>query len=1161
MYQRLVLLFLCLCMTSMLMAQQAFDIHVDFDECISNFGGDNMDYSEFQTSGQTCTSLSISENGIYRRNPEVNKHSCTPGVGNTPGMCVEADQTCEYLADSDRAIRFEVIVDASAQNPAGIRKIEFYQKSPVFYNWINGAAGINNIPKRYSVRVTVGGNEIYRMQDLYTTASWAKRSFDFSQVAEFVVTENTTFSFELTAYCPINNGSEISVWDIDELSIYDLNSNEGIDGGTLTGGPFAFDSVGDGTPDMLEAGSITLANAQGANSQWIITDDEGYILGLPPMPGVVDFDGAGAGTCLIWHLSYDGEVTGLAMGLNANDLAGCFSLSNNIEVVRSVAGDCQANGGQLIGGPFAFDSVGDGTPDMLEAGSITLANAQGANSQWIITDAQGYILGLPPMPGVVNFDGAGAGTCLIWHLSYDGEVTGLAMGLNANDLAGCFSLSNNIEVVRSVAGDCQANGGELIGGPFAFDSVGDGTPDMLEAGSITLANAQGMNSQWVVTDDQGNILGLPPMPSVVDFDGAGEGVCLIWHLSYDGKITGAEVGMNANDITGCWSLSNSIEVVRTEAIVCEVAGGTLTGGPFALDSVGDGTPDMLEAGSITLANAQGMNSQWVVTDDQGNILGLPPMPSVVDFDSAGEGVCLIWHLSYDGEITGAEVGMNANDITGCWSLSNSIVVTRTEAIVCEVSGGTLTGGPFAFDSVGDGAPDMLEAGAITLANAQGMNSQWVVTDDQGNILGLPPMPSVVDFDGAGAGVCLIWHLSYDGEITGAEVGMNANDITGCWSLSNSIEVTRTEAIVCEVAGGTLAGGPFAFCVGDGEADIIAVDGITLEGNIGTNSQWVITDDQGTILGLPPTFSEVDFDGAPVGTCLVWHLSFEDGLIGAEVELNANDLQGCFSLSNPITVTRDAEGGACGDGAVDDGPAQVVINEIIEGSGVELKNIGSESIDISSYWLCDFPAYDRLDDLVINCGSLLLEPGESITVITDDISVDGDDGEMGLYTSNSFSSSAAIIDYVEWGESGHGRSAVAVGANVWSAGDFVASFASGKSLSYDGEGDAPSDWSETDTTPCEDNGFTERPISDFVKLETLQNPVLDQLVMRITSESPLRKATVDIRNIMGEIVKTMEIDISQNQKLHAVDIADVAAGIYYISIRENYGIVQSTIVKQ
>ncbi|MEL7427170.1 MAG: hypothetical protein AAFN81_29525, partial [Bacteroidota bacterium] len=538
----------------------------------------------------------------------------------------------------------------------------------------------------------------------------------------------------------------------------------------------------------------------------------------------IDFAGLGD-NLRVYAFSLIGSITA-EVGDNINDTelaSGCFALSSNFIEIDSNGGQ---EGGTLEGGPFTF-CVGDGEADMIEPGSITLSDNVSANSAWVVTDDQGNILGLPPMPSVVDFDGAGPGTCLIWHLSYVDGIVGLEAGLNANDLEGCFSLSNPISVFRN-----EVDGGALEGGPFTF-CVGDGEADMLEPGSITLSGNSGTNSAWVVTDDQGNILGLPPMPSVVDFDGAGPGTCLIWHLSFEDGLVGAEVGLNANDLEGCYDLSNPISVFRNQP-----EGGTLEGGPFTF-CVGDGEADMLEPGSITLSGNSGTNSAWVVTDDQGNILGLPPMPSVVDFDGAGPGTCLIWHLSFEDGLVGAEVGLNANDLEGCFSLSNPISVFRNE-----VQGGTLEGGPFTF-CVGDGEADMLEPGSITLSGNSGTNSAWVVTDDQGNILGLPPMPSVVDFDGAGPGTCLIWHLSFEDGLVGAEVGLNANDLEGCFSLSNPISVFRNQP-----EGGTLEGGPFTFCVGDGEADMLEPGSITLSGNSGTNSAWVVTDDQGNILGLP-----------------------------------------------------------------------------------------------------------------------------------------------------------------------------------------------------------------------------------------------------------------------------------------------------------------------
>ncbi len=198
---------------------------------------------------------------------------------------------------------------------------------------------------------------------------------------------------------------------------------------------------------------------------------------------------------------------------------------------------------------------------------------------------------------------------------------------------------------------------------------------------------------------------------------------------------------------------------------------------------------------------------------------------------------------------------------------------------------------------GDGEADNVSG--ITLSGNTGVNSQWVVTDEQGNILGLPPTPEAVDFDGAGPGVCLIWHLSYNGEITGLEAGANANDLQGDFDLSNNIKVYRNDP-----EAGTLTGGPYTFIV-DGTADFASGLNITGERR-GNSFSYIITDLDGKILGLPPTLADarsVDFDAAGPGTCLIWYIRYYGEIIGLENDANANDLQGCFDLSNAITVER------------------------------------------------------------------------------------------------------------------------------------------------------------------------------------------------------------------------------------------------------------------
>ncbi|WP_299225909.1 hypothetical protein [uncultured Psychroserpens sp.] len=322
--------------------------------------------------------------------------------------------------------------------------------------------------------------------------------------------------------------------------------------GVLSGGPFTF--IVDGTPDFVN-GITTDPDAVGSNRRFVVTDDLGNILGLPPtiqdLEGV-DFDGAGVGTCLIWYLRYEDGLQGLEMGQNANDLQGSFDLSNSITVNRLG----QPDAGTLIGGPFNF--IVDGTPDMV-SGISTAPNAVGTNRTFVITDIDLNILGTPgdltALEGV-DFDGAGRGVCLIWYLRYEDD-TNIATVTNAADLTGTFSLSNSIRVERGPNADV------LTGGPFTFTV--DGTPDMVSGiGFENPDNRVGTNAIWIITDDTGMILGTPPTLAAVegvDFDGAGVGVCLIWYLRYEND-TNISTVTNANNLTGTFHLSNSITVTR-----------------------------------------------------------------------------------------------------------------------------------------------------------------------------------------------------------------------------------------------------------------------------------------------------------------------------------------------------------------------------------------------------------------------------------------------------------------------------------------------------------------------------------------------------------------------------------------------------------------------
>jgi len=157
-----------------------------------------------------------------------------------------------------------------------------------------------------------------------------------------------------------------------------------VDGGAIsTDDPtiICVDSIGDPI-------DVTLMGATGTNSAWVITDTALTILGLPMAPPF-DLNGAGPGTCLIWHLSYEDGLVGATVGENAANLSGCFDLSDSITVVRN-----EPNGGTISTNDPTTICV-DGVGDPID---VTVMDATGSNSAWVITDADGNILGLPAGP-------------------------------------------------------------------------------------------------------------------------------------------------------------------------------------------------------------------------------------------------------------------------------------------------------------------------------------------------------------------------------------------------------------------------------------------------------------------------------------------------------------------------------------------------------------------------------------------------------------------------------------------------------------------------------------------------------------------------------------------------------------------------------------------
>ena len=966
-------------------------VHYDMNACDAFVNAGTLrDYSEFigtAVNDPNCATI-FPMGTLYRTDPNTNTHSCTPGVDGTVGMCVSAEDNCDYDETSNKAVKIEIMLSPGSSGSASLSGLSFYEAAPSTYVWNSGPTGPNDPPTLYAVRVLRDGNEIYRSDANATTSDWTLEEFDFTGLSDFTVNDNTFFTFELLGYCLEGNGADVAAWDLDELRIFSTCADSDIAGGSINivGGGVSIDiCANDGVSDAFD---VEVSGATGPDNTYLVTDENGNILVIANGP-TFDLEGAGPGTCFIWHLTSNGPLNGVSVGANVNGITGCYALSNAIAVNRNMQ-----NGGTIETVPGGATDVsicvGDGTSDPID---VRLRGSNASNMAWVITDEDGVILDLPAGPPF-DFEGAGTGVCLIWNVSYEGDLEGAEIGNNASDLMGCFGLSNSIRVERNMA----SAGTISSGGATMFEICAlDGVDDII---NVEVTGAVGSREAYLITDTDGNIISIGT-DNEINADRFGNGTCLIWHISYSGTVNGLNQGANANDITGCFGLSNAITVIKrsttggvfsttdnqTFVSICENNGDPstvetrLTGAvganliyiiadddgnilEFVMDpsidfssydrgryfvyaysydaptsglEIGDNIEDITDscsglsnplvvdrgsvrAGTISSPDGDeifacvrgpvtddiefditGVDAQfdrWIITDLDGNIIGLPGRPPFgIEVMGSNES-CLIWNVAFDSFFVGLSQGNNLSDFEGCFELSNSIRVNKTTAAAGIIS---TPGGQTSIDLCNGNGSMSIE---VVVTDAEGENMAWVITDGSNDIIDIVTGPPF-DFSQYGDGDYRIWNLSWSGDLEGAEIGNNASDLDGiCFDLSNFISVSSQT-----IAAGTVSsplGNGFTVCTRDGQSELLEFD---VTGNEGSESRWIVTDANGVIDQLPGS-SPFSLDGIPGATCIVYHLSSNGDYQGLNRGRNISELEGCFALSNGISVNKtDVIGGS------------------------------------------------------------------------------------------------------------------------------------------------------------------------------------------------------------------------------------------------------------
>ncbi len=418
---------------------------------------------------------------------------------------------------------------------------------------------------------------------------------------------------------------------------------------------------------------------------------------------------------------------------------------------------------------------------------------------------------------------------------------------------------------------------------------------------------------------------------------------------------------------------------------------------------------------------------------------------------------------------------------GCFDFSNAIIIDKSA-----VAGGNLSikdDGTGITVCSGNTEPDIV---TLEITDNQGLNHTYILTTPQGKILEIFTSESK-DFEDFTQGTYYIYSISYF-DIAGLEIDGNMNDLVGCYGLSNRVVINTIRP-----EGGILTdendNAQIEICVGDGIEELI---NIRLFGNEGQNGDWMITNENGLIqdISSTPPFN-LEFAGG--GISRIYYISYQNGLVGRAVGENISNLEGCFSLSNPLEVKRNAVNG--GDITTKD--TSIVKNICIDDNiifDIEVR-IENETGDNMSWFITD-------------TNGVILE-----TDLTPPISLE--DGEEGVCDIWHISYSGQLPAFV--------------------AGDTIQNLSGCYHLSNNIRiNKLAGEACTTAVIELEGQSYN---------VELYPNPATDLLYMK--SDLPLYKDfQVSIININGQEIKTVDADMLRS----GMSVSELLPGIYFVALR-------------
>ncbi|MEY8848806.1 T9SS type A sorting domain-containing protein [Psychroserpens sp. XS_ASV72] len=214
--------------------------------------------------------------------------------------------------------------------------------------------------------------------------------------------------------------------------------------------------------------------------------------------------------------------------------------------------------------------------------------------------------------------------------------------------------------------------------------------------------------------------------------------------------------------------------------------------------------------------------------------------------------------------------------------------------------------------------------------------------------------------------------------------------------------------------------------------------------------------------------------------------------------------------------------------------------------VQIHNYGGTTVDVSSYWFCHLFTYSQLSGGTVQSGSLNLAPGADV-VVQASSNFNASASDLGLYSTNSFGSTAAMQDFLQWGSGGLGRENVAVAKGIWTAGTFIS-----VTPPYEYTGDGAQNGFQFWATSLGLDDF-----DDLFKFSISPNPAATEMKLIVPGNFQ-NIATVRVFDLLGKLIVERELNGNESTNF---DVSNWTSGLYLVRISTENNTETKRFVKQ